>query len=173
MNNCEGIELRGSSENQISYSDISQNIGDGVLVQADINSNTIAEKNDITFNMIHDNSSSTSAGGLGGVDLGTGADSNVVAFNTIFENQENGIILLTGSRKNIIASNSVTGNSTRNGNGITVLKDSTGNYLLSNTAKRNGQRDADDGNRMNCTKNTWLNNDFGLTIPCVGSPTGR
>jgi parallel beta-helix repeat protein len=106
------------------------------------------------------------------VRLGERAESNVVAFNSISRNQQNGVILLGGSQKNIVASNVVTANLR---DGIRVQINSTNNFIVLNIAQGNGSLipnnffDLEDDDPT-YNKNTWNDNIFipGTTRPaCV------
>jgi parallel beta-helix repeat protein len=109
VENCLGIELRESNENKVSYNDISRNERQGVAVNGSNTPNASANNNHVTFNVIDQNSSPREeimqTGG--GVVLTGGpgkVDSNVIAFNAISGNRQNGVVLSV-SHKNIVASN--------------------------------------------------------------------
>jgi parallel beta-helix repeat protein len=165
VENCLGIELRDSSENNVSYNDISRNISFGVNVHGIA---TSSNNNHVTFNVIDQNGSPPGESGLGGVILNgpTGsperAEGNIIAFNAFSRNLQNGVILSV-ARNNIVTSNVITQTSAAgtpgDGIGIVVGQTSTDNFLVGNIALGNETRDLDDEN-PNCDHNKWKDNTF-------------
>jgi hypothetical protein len=163
--NCTGIALV-SNENQVSFSDISRNNLRGVLVAP--GPSGTANNNQITFNVIADNTLKTGSHGNGGVNL-IGVNGTVIAFNSIFRNRQSGVILvfLGHADDNIVASNSITQNSR---SGIWAGKGNTGNAFVNNTSLKNGEFDLVDENpNVNPCDNSWVNN----VIPNVTTVGGQ
>jgi nitrous oxidase accessory protein NosD len=170
VENCYGSLLISSNENQFSFNNISRNIVAGVLVQgarkSANNPITFAKNNQITFNVIAENSATETSAGNGGVILGVNANGNVISFNAISGNLQSGVILVgPWANKNIVTNNIATQNSK---NGIWVFCDNTENFLVSNIALGNAT-DLADANEA-CVKteacvNTWKDNIFHTTDP--------
>jgi parallel beta-helix repeat protein len=172
VENCVGIELIRSSENQVSYNDISRNMLQGVVVTQQLE-NTFANNNHITFNVIDQNGSpgkdvGQTAGGV--LVIGSnpgGANSNVIAFNAISGNGQNGVVFTSGTAANIVVSNVIIQTSAapgRDGAGVNVEGGSTDNFLVGNIALDNKLSDLADGN-LNCDKNKWKDNTFRTSSP--------
>jgi hypothetical protein len=153
MENCTGIELRESSENNVSYTDISPNKRFGVNVNGN-NSLNGRPNNHITLP-----NAEVMEAGLGGLILDNGADSNVIAFNAFSRNLQNGVVF-SRARKNIVTSNIVTQTSEAGSGGTGIrIQIGTGNFLVRNIALDNQVRDLEDQN-MDCDHNIWKDNTF-------------
>jgi hypothetical protein len=193
VENCVGIELRNSSENNVSYNAILRNKSRGVIVNsiadpADPHPNIapIANNNQVTFNVIDQNGSASGFGaGLGGVILiennGGTTEGNNIALNAFSRNLQNGVIL-SQARNNIVASNVVTTTliGGAGGGGIfsfVITPASVGsevcgdaasgsgcNFLVGNIALNNETPDLKDGN-PNCDNNKWRDNTFRISDP--------
>ncbi len=177
VDNCTGIALFGSSKNQLSFNDISRNDTQGVDVRG--SGGKGADNNEITFNVIAENSAIEfhESFGNGGVTIGKNADGNLIAFNTISRNLQSGVILAEAeapnAKKNIVASNIVTqnGGSGHGRAGIAITAGNTENFFLRNTALDNMPVDLEEQNK-DCP-NTWKDNFFKTSsdgTTCIGPP---
>jgi len=191
--NCTGIELRFSDNNQVNFNNVSGNFRDGVVVHRG------SDNNQVNFNVINENGVRDDPNLNGHGILVAGSDSNVLAFNVISRNEQGGVRLISepsddqvrrGSNNNTIAGNVVTeteafegiivqvgknntihGNlSSRNLVGIELQPTASENFVLRNTALGNTRVDLRDLN-PDCDNNKWKSNNFN-TDEVAGQPDG-